>query len=216
VAGTPIRGRRRRRTQKERREETRALLLDVTVQCLAELGWAGTTTTVVAERAGLSRGAQLHHFGNKPELVVAAMEHLFERRVKEFRDAMTSLPPHTDVASAALDLLWKIFSGPTYYAYMELVVASRTDPEIRDVIVELNRRFDRAVDATFNEFFEQRPENAEVFDVAWTAILALLGGLAFERIVRPADPRIDEVVVLMKRFAPALLAPRHPPHRGST
>ncbi len=206
--GQPKGNRRRRRTQEERRLETRNLLLDVTVECLAELGYANTTTTVVADRAGLSRGAQLHHFGNKPQLVVAAMEHLFERRVSEFRSVLSSLPPDANVAVEALDLLWKIMSGPTYYAYMELVVAARTDPELRDVIIELNRRFDESVDRTFNEFFKEQPEASEVFDLAWTAILALFGGLAFEKIVRRDDERIDQVVELLKRFAPMAFTPK--------
>ncbi|HWL49839.1 MAG TPA: helix-turn-helix domain-containing protein, partial [Acidimicrobiia bacterium] len=58
----------------------RRRLLEATVECLVELGWAGTTTTVVSERAGVSRGAQLHHFPSKQDLVVAAVEHLSERR----------------------------------------------------------------------------------------------------------------------------------------
>ena len=203
--------RRRRRTQEERRLETRNLLLDVTIECLAELGYANTTTTVVAERAGLSRGAQLHHFGNKAQLVVAAMEHLFERRVEEFRTALHSLPADADIAAEALDLLWRIMSGPTYYAYMELVVAARTDDEIRDVIIDLNRRFDAAVDKTFNEFFEEQPGVADYFDAAWTAILALFGGLAFEKIVREDDPRVEKVVELLKRFAPMALVPKKRP-----
>lgn len=200
--------RRRRRTQEERRNETRALLLDVTIECLSELGYASTTTTVVAERAGLSRGAQLHHFGNKQQLVVAAMEHLFERRLDEFEHALHSLPAGADVTGAAIDLLWKIFSGPTYYAYMELVVAARTDSDLEKIIIELNHRFDARVDATFREFFENTPENAAFYDVVWTGVLALLEGLAFEKIVRPKDPRVDKVVELMKQLAPAVMTPK--------
>lgn len=55
------------------------LPLDTTVASLAglaELGFAGTTGPAVAERAGLSRGAQLHHFGTRDQMVVAAVEHL--------------------------------------------------------------------------------------------------------------------------------------------
>ncbi len=60
-------------------------LLDATVDSLVELGWAGTTTTVIAERAGVSRGAQLHHYPTKATLVMAAVEHLADRRAAEIR-----------------------------------------------------------------------------------------------------------------------------------
>ena len=65
--------------QQDRSRATQRRLLDATVDCLVEVGWAGTTTTLVAERAGVSRGAQLHHYPTKAALVVAAVEHLVER-----------------------------------------------------------------------------------------------------------------------------------------
>ena len=67
--------------QEERSAETRRRLLDATVACLFERGYAGTTTTEIASRAGVSRGAQLHHFPKKDELVVSALEHVFELRL---------------------------------------------------------------------------------------------------------------------------------------
>src|SRR5229473_7754051 len=85
-----------RRTQEERSASTRARLLDATISCLSELGYARTTTTEIAERAGVSRGAQLHHFPTKAELVTTAVEHLFEKRTEEFRRAFESLPESAD------------------------------------------------------------------------------------------------------------------------
>ena len=58
---------------------TRAKLMAAVVECLVEVGWAGTTTTLVSQRAGVSRGAQLHHFATRGELVAAAVEHLGRR-----------------------------------------------------------------------------------------------------------------------------------------
>src|SRR6476661_3033188 len=120
---------RRQRTQEERSAETRAKLLDATVECLFELGYARTTTTEIADRAGVSRGAQLHHYPTKAELVSAAMEHLFDEREREFRRAIENIPPGPGRAERAVDLLWSIVSGRTFFAWLELVVAARTDDE---------------------------------------------------------------------------------------
>src|SRR5437762_2972866 len=95
-----------RRTQEERSASTRVRLLDATIECLFELGYANTTTTEIARRAGLSRGAQLHHFPTKAELVITAVDHLFARRTAEFRAAFANLPAGVDRAAAAIDLLW--------------------------------------------------------------------------------------------------------------
>jgi len=69
----------RRQTNEARSARTRGKVLDATIDCLLELGYANTTTTLISERAGVSRGAQLHHFPTKAELVAAAVEHLATR-----------------------------------------------------------------------------------------------------------------------------------------
>ncbi len=134
---------RSRRTQAERRASTRTKLLDATIECLIELGYARTTTTEIAERAGLSRGAQLHHFPTKAELVTTAVEHLFERRHREFVQAFARRPAGADAAAAAIDILWSMVSGPTFHAWLELAVAARTDPELRARRGSVGRRFMR-------------------------------------------------------------------------
>ncbi len=91
--------------QQERSETTRTRLMDATVECLVELGWAGTTTTVVAQRAGVSRGAQLHHYPARADLVVAAVEHLGAARFAEAREAAAALPDGPGRTRAVLDML---------------------------------------------------------------------------------------------------------------
>src|SRR5438105_7100797 len=113
-----------RQTNEERSAQTRAKVLDATVDCLIELGYAGTTTTLIAERAGVSRGAQLHHYPTKAELVSAAVDHLAERLGEDLRDKLAQLPPDGDRASAAIDLLWSRFSTPFFPAWLELWVAA--------------------------------------------------------------------------------------------
>src|SRR3954449_830184 len=78
--------------QEERTRAMRQRLLDATLQCLVERGWSGTSTTLVSERAGVSRGAQLHHFPTKNSLVLASVEHLADVRARELQDAAARLP----------------------------------------------------------------------------------------------------------------------------
>src|SRR5258705_10494928 len=101
-----------RRTQEQRSAATRARLLDATIACLDQLGYSRTTTTEIAERAGVSRGAQLHHFPTKAELVTTAVEHLFRRRDAEFRGPFRNPPGGPGPAAAARDPLWSMGCGP--------------------------------------------------------------------------------------------------------
>ena len=97
------------RTQQQRREETRRALLDATVESLIEVGFARTTTLEVQRRADVSRGALLHHFPSKAELLVAAVDHLAEKRAAEMKQLASQLPPETAreaAAGAAAGAVW--------------------------------------------------------------------------------------------------------------
>jgi len=191
----------RRRTQEERSATTRALLLDATLECLAELGYARTTTTEIAERGGVSRGAQLHHFPTKAELVTEAVEHLFERRNEEFREAFARLPVNTERNRAAVDLLWSMVAGPTFHAWLELVIAARTDEQLRPRVTALTARFTENVSRTFAELFP-RPKHAPPFwDLVPMMTFAFLQGLALDAMVLPGRPEIDRALEIWRQLA---------------
>jgi AcrR family transcriptional regulator len=196
----------RRRTQEERSATTRARLLDATLECLAELGYARTTTTEIAERGGVSRGAQLHHFPTKAELVTEAVEHLFERRDEEFRDAFARLPADADRPRAAVDLLWSMVAGPTFHAWLELVVAARTDEQLRPKVTALTARFTDNIKRTFGELFP-RPEIAPPFwELMPVLTFAFLQGLALDAMVLPGRREIDEALEIWRKLAQLTMA----------
>lgn len=122
---------RQRRTQTQRRAATRAALLDAALECLVEYGYAGITTSLVCERAGVSRGAYLHHFGTRAALLAAALSELARRREEQFENEIERLPAGEKRVFAALDLLWSWFTGPLFYASVDLGAAARTDTELR-------------------------------------------------------------------------------------
>ena len=121
-----------RRSQAERSAATREALLDATIACLVEDGYANTTTSRVAERAGVSRGAHLHHFQTRQALVAAAMEHLAERRGEHLLAAAEALPAGPRAPRRGLDLLWESYASPLYQAALDLWTHARTDPELRE------------------------------------------------------------------------------------
>jgi len=130
--------------QEERTRAMRARLLEATVELLVEKGYAGTSTTLVSERAGVSRGAQLHHFPTKQDLVVAAVKHVTEVRGAELVAAAEGLP--TDPrrrTRAVLQVLGDHFTSPVFTAALELWVAARTDPELLAEVAPLEQQVGR-------------------------------------------------------------------------
>jgi len=190
-----------RRTQAERSAATRARLLDATLECVCDLGYARTTTPEIARRAGLSRGAQLHHYPTKAELVAGAIEHLVERRNREFREAFARVPAGADRYAAAIDILWSMLCGPTADAWRELALASRTDPELRPRVAELTTYMREVVEQTFRDLFTQSAADNPFFAVAPSFVLALLDGLAVGRVASGDDAHAAQVIDALKALA---------------
>jgi len=180
----------------ERSVATRAALLDAAIDCLVERGYAATTTIETVRRAGVSRGAQLHHFPTKAELLSEAVEHLFDRRRAEFLEAFEAIHPKADRLDAALDLLWSMFQGPAFVAWTELWVAARTDPELAAKVLDVERRFTEETRATFAELFpEETGTGTLLHDIGRDFAFAVMTGVALQRLHpegrRPASDYVD-------------------------
>ena len=129
--------------QEERTRAMRLRLLEATVELLVERGWSGTSTTLVSRRAGVSRGAQLHHFPTKDDLVLAAVEHLSDVRGRELAEAAANLPRGRRRTRAVLEMLAEHFTSPAFTAALELWVAARTEPQLLAALAPLEQRIGR-------------------------------------------------------------------------
>ncbi len=133
------------RTQAGRSRETRRRLMEAVVGCLVERGWAGTTTSLVAERAGVSRGAMLHHFASRGELVAAAVQHVgcqAEEELLARGEVVRSVAPERRTR-AVVELIADFFISPVFAAALELWVAARTDEQLRAHVIPLQAQVGR-------------------------------------------------------------------------
>lgn len=185
-----------RRTQADRRAQTRSALLDATLACLTDLGFARTTTTEVAHRAGVSLGALGHHFPAKSDLLAAAVGHLLERRLSDFRAAMLAVPADADRVDAGLDLLWTAFSGPAFVAWVELWVGARTDTALAEAVLAVRDAFRAGASDLLREFFPG--DDAGSYEPALDFVFTVMDGAALRGLVRPADV---SALSVLKRMA---------------
>jgi AcrR family transcriptional regulator len=175
---------------------TRQALLDAAIESLVERGYAATTTIETARRAGVSRGAQQHHFPTKALLMTAAVEHLLARRLSEFGAAFASVDAGGDRLDAGVDLAWSMFQSPVFAAWIELWVAARTDPELAATVIDIDRRFTVESRAMFLELFPPDDGSDPVLaDIGRDFAVALMTGVALQRLVprgqRPAAEYLD-------------------------
>lgn len=181
-----------RTPQPERTRAMRLRLMEATVDCLVERGWSGTSTTLVSERAGVSRGAQLHHFPNKQELVVAAVEHLAERRRTELTAAVGELPSGQRTR-AALDRLAEHMTSPVFSAALELWVAARTDPGLRAAVAPLEQRIGRETHHIAVELLGVDDDDPPMRALV-QATLDLLRGLALANVLGDDSARRSRIL----------------------
>ncbi|KAA2258821.1 TetR/AcrR family transcriptional regulator [Solihabitans fulvus] len=196
-------GVRQRLTQQERSDRTRELLLDATVDCLVELGYARTSMNEICRRAGLSRGAQQHHFTTKAELMAHAVEHLVGKLSDQLRAVSTLPPPGPDRIAAAIDLLWRAFSGSLSTAAMELWVAARTDPELRAAMHPIDRGLARSTIEVYRELLGDQLGEERLEKLFWLTV-NITRGLALDAMIGGDQQRRDQLLDEWKAIATSL------------
>jgi AcrR family transcriptional regulator len=200
----PKPARQRRLTQVERSALTRTRLLNATIESLVKVGYAKTTTIEVGKRADLSRGAQLHHYPNKADLLVAAVEYLADERMRKLQKELGPLLKKSpgDPLTPVFDVLWSSYTGPLFWAALELVVASRTDAEIREKFHALERRVTGRILSAIVELTGATTDEAKA---VLEMTLYMMNGMAIERITNPDDGRRRHLMELWKRQVAATL-----------
>ena len=203
-AGSGATAKRERVPQAERRRITRGKLLNATIESLIDMGYPRTTTVEVGERAGLSRGAQLHHFPSRTDLLVAAIEHLADERSKEFEAELDArLEKGDEPIDAMVDMLWTMFSGPLYWAVVELMVAARTDPELLGRFEAFERSLGGRIYGAFKQLTGRGDRQVKI---AVEMTLYFMRGLAMERIFRENDAHYDDLIERWKKSLRAMLS----------
>lgn len=164
-----------RRTQAERSAAMRTRLLEATVECLVSYGYAGTTTARVAEVAGVTRGAQIHHFRSKEDLVVAAIEHLAQQRARTAIGGLRRVDIGADPVPTVLDFLWEAHQGPMFIATLELWMAARTDAVLAREIAHVEPVVNSTLIAAIAQIVADPSAQIEIRNIVYTAMDALRG-----------------------------------------
>lgn len=164
-----------RRTQEQRSADMRLRLLDATIDCLVEYGYSGTTTLRVARRAGVSRGAQLHHFQSKTELVISAIHHLAAKRAEAVIRGMGTVDTTDDPVARILELLWDVHQGPLFIATVELWVAGRSDPALGQELAKFEPVVSSNLLSALAQGFPGREPGRELVSFIYTAMDTIRG-----------------------------------------
>ncbi|MFF4271058.1 TetR/AcrR family transcriptional regulator [Streptomyces sp. NPDC001536] len=180
-----------RTPKQDRSRATRQRLLEAAVACLAEHGWAGSTVSVVAERAGVSRGAAQHHFPTREDLFTAAVEYVAEERSTALRDLFPegAAGDRRAVVSALVDL----YTGPLFRAALHLWVAASNEEQLRPRVTELEARVGRETHRIAVELLGADESGPGVRETV-QGLLDMARGLGLANLLTDDRARRDKVV----------------------
>lgn len=123
--------------------DTRTRILEAGIECLATIGYHSTSTTTVAKYAGMTRAAMLYHFPNRLALIEAVVNYVTRRRVAIQEEFQRDLPRDENFPQRSVDSHWEQLQTREFFAFSELAMASRTDPELEEIFRPAMESFDR-------------------------------------------------------------------------
>ena len=202
VASSPVASSKRpKRNEKgwqaEKSAMTRSAILEATIQCLLELGYANTTTAL-ANYAGVSRGAMMHHFPSRMSVIKAAVDYLHVLRLREYREMMSDIDdPRVsltyEVTFKSVEAAWNYVNLPSFIAYQELMAASRTDAELEKVIGPVEKDFEKQFLNAAKSVFPH-VKNLENFTGAHDMVNFVMQGMALSHMSMKRHARAKVVI----------------------
>jgi len=168
--------------QQRKSAQTRIAILEAAIDCLQSHGYARTTTQLIAETAGISRGAMLHHYATKQDLIASLIDYVFYRRMEGFLARINSLTEAERVHEhAGIELYWRSLLTREFAAAMQLGMAARTDSELSEILMPKHRRYDRIERETVLQAFPEWQDKPELYGLAMDFCIAAMEGLLLNR-----------------------------------
>jgi len=187
--------------QAEKSAMTRSAILEATIQCLLELGYANTTTALIANYAGVSRGAMMHHFPSRISVMRAVIDYLHVLRLQEYRDLMVDIDdPQSSLTDKAIresvEAAWRYVNLPSFLAYQEMLAASRTDGELRQIIDPVEKDFEKQFLDTVKAVFPHW-QNLARLEGAHDMVQFLMKGMALSHMSVRKNARAKRVMTYL-------------------
>jgi AcrR family transcriptional regulator len=195
----------RRRTQAERTEATRTAILKAAANLIRNRGYARFRTADVAAEAGLSRGAQLHHFPTKDSLVVATLEYVFEQAQIVSRRRAAAVNRPRDLIEAVIEDAREFFFSEHFFVAIDIVLSTSTDQAVRKQILDISRKARRPVETAWTEALAASGVPASLAPDIVALTLGLVRGMAM-RTLWDNDPKwFDELFAVWRRMIKTFL-----------
>lgn len=183
----------------------RERLVEAALEVIHDVGYRSASTPEFARRAGVSRGALLHHFPARSDIIVAAMEHLLVNGTREIRAIADKVAREEVSLEEFVDFLWKMFSGRLFYISLEFINEARTDPDLRARMIPVVKDFHAALDGIWEEFERQAEGPPRTTRVALNLTVCLLRGMGVQTVLKDDPAYFGSMLEAWKTILPQLV-----------
>lgn len=194
-----------RRTQEQRSADTQRRLIEATIDALDERGYARITTSEIAERAGVSRGALMHHYATKEELVTVSVAKLLDETTEEIRTWLGQVRSGNLKLDDFLDHLWEMYSGRLLFVTIEHITEARHNETLRDSLVPIVREFHKALDTIWSEFFHGTSLSRLEVETLLNATTCIFRGMGVQTVLRQDDAYYETLLLHWKAYVRGLI-----------
>jgi len=196
------------RQQQARSLVTRERLIKATLEVIYDVGYHAATTQEIAARAKVSRGALLHHFPTRDDIILAAMETLLDDGTAEIRTVAQDMRNGQVTLEAFVDFLWSLFSDRFFYLSLEMITEARNDGELRERMIPVVKGFHEALDEIWVEFCDADKRPARQARIILNLTVCLVRGMGVQTVLRPEPSYYRDLLEAWKALLPSLIEGR--------
>ena len=177
---------------------TRHAILEAAISCLVEAGYSQTTTSLIVEYAGVSRGAMMHHFPSRQAVIFAVVEYLRDKRLREYREIMEGIDrPESALSEAGIrksvESAWRFVNMPSFVANQELLAAARTDPNLGRVLAQTERDVESMFLGTVQQVFPHL-SSLKALQLANDLVQFSMRGMALSHMASRKQQRTERLI----------------------
>lgn len=175
----------------ERSAKTRHKVVQATLDNIYERGIQASSTTEIVKRAGVSRGAMLHHFPTKEQLIATAVEKLLEEEIALIRREAEAFASKEKTIDDFVDFLWERFSGRLFMITIDFLSSARTDDKLREAVIPISLHFHDSLNEIWMQFFPHKKMSSDQIQKLLNTTLCLMRGMGIQTVIRQ-DPTYFE------------------------
>ena len=195
----PVPRRNKTKRGQERADRTRALVIDETIRCIHEEGFAAASTRHIIDRAGVSWGVIQYHFGDRDGLLTAVLEHSAATLVAALNNLADTAEATTDIAERAESLTsaaWEIIYTPMSTTALEILIATRFmrgtfDMGALEVVTD-------ALSRIIGIIGDDDPNAPGIANLLWASPVGMLVAQMVVSVPLPAEPTRQALSALIR------------------